>query len=122
MKTLLVCLFIGASVLPAAESVIRLKKRELHANKDVNAYRASPLKRRHTGNSHYLIEFAASPSHEQIRELRTRGFRITSVVPDTALVVAGPDQASFDGMDIPYIGRLDELDKLSPELSRPDTN
>jgi len=118
MKTLFVCLILLTSAF-AAEPTIRLKKRQLHPTADLDAYRAAPLKRRRPGVSHFLIEFAARPSHEQIEELRSRGFRVTSVVPDSALVVAGPDQASFDGMAIPYIGRLDALDKLSPELSRP---
>ena len=117
MKTLFVCLILGASVL-CADPVIRLKKRQLHATADMDAYRASPLKRRHLGNSHYLIEFAAKPLPEQIQKLHSRGFRITSVVPDSALVVAGPDDASWDGLGLNYIGRLDELDKLSPQLLR----
>src|SRR4030095_9036399 len=70
------------------------------------------------GSSHFLLEFSARPSHQQIRELRSRGFRITSFVAATSLVVAGPDEASWDGLGLNYIGRLDELDKVSEELVR----
>src|SRR5437867_1713769 len=116
---LFVCPFMLAGVL-AADPTIRLKKRLLQTVDDLQAHRVGSLKRRHPGSSHYLIQFSAPPSRAQIDELRHRGVRITSYVPDSALVVAGGDETSWDDLGLRYVGRLDELDKLSPELAPGD--
>ena len=72
---------------------------------------------RHAGSSHFLIQFKAPATPAQIDELRNRGVRVTSFVPDSALVVAADDETSWEELGLKYVGRLDELDKLSPELS-----
>src|SRR5207244_2221610 len=94
-----------------------LKKRLLHTPDDRQAYKVGPLLRRHAGSSHYLVQFSAPPSAEQIQNLRSRGARITSYVPEAALMVSAADDASWDGLDLQFVGRLDELDKLSPQLA-----
>jgi hypothetical protein len=116
LAALYVCLFLLAGLAPA-EPAIRLKKRMLQARPDLEAYRVGPLKRRHGGSSHFLIQFQAPATNAQIDELRGRGVRITSFVPDTALVVAADDETAWDGLGLNYVGRLDELDKLSAELA-----
>ena len=116
VAALFVCLLILAGAL-AAQPVIRLKRRSLEARADMQAHRVGPLKRRHSGSSHFLIQFSTAPSRVQIDELRRRGVRVTSYVPDTALVVAATDGTSFDDLGVTYVGRLDELDKLSAEIS-----
>ena len=124
VTTLFVCLLVLAAVLPA-DQTIRLKKRLLQTPVDLEAHRAGPLKRRHSGSSHFLIQFSTPPSSEQLQELQCRGATITSYVPDAALVVAGGDDLSWDGLDLKFVGRLDTLDKLSAELlpgQTPDGN
>ena len=116
ISALFVCLLLLAGTLPA-DPIIRLKRRSLQTSGDLQAHRIGPLKRRHANSSHYLIQFSAPPSRVEINELRRRGVIVTSYVPDAALVVAAADETSWDDLGITYVGRLDELDKLSAELS-----
>src|SRR5215472_9850557 len=113
---LYVCLVALVGILPAGET-IRLKRRLLDAPHDLEAHRVGPLKRRHPGSSHYLIQFSAPPTPARIQELKLRGAVIMSYVPDAALVVAAADDVSWDNLDLRFVGRLDALDKLSPILS-----
>jgi len=100
-----------------AQSTIRLKKRLLETSGDLQGRRVGPPKRRQTGSSHFLIQFPAPATPAKIAELRSRGVRVTSFVPDSALVVAAGDEISWDDLGLKYVGRLDELDKLSAGLS-----
>src|SRR5438132_12306242 len=100
--TLLVCLVAVAGILPA-DPIIRFKRRSRETPNDLGAYRFSPLKRRQTGSSHYLIQFAAQPSAEQIQELRRRGPAIMSYVPDAALVAAAADDVSGAGLGLRFV-------------------
>src|ERR1041384_2091536 len=120
VSTLFVCL-IALTGISSAQRTIQLKRRLVQVPNDLEAHRAAPLMRRHSGSSHYLIQFSAPPSAEQIRRLLARGVRITSHVPDAALVGAGADDLSWDGLDLNFVGRLDELDKLSTELAAEQT-
>jgi Matrixin len=120
ITTLLVCLLMLAGVLPA-DQIIRLKNRLLQSPDDLQAHRVGPLKRRHVGRSHFLIQFSSPPSDAQIQALKGRGGVIMSYVPDAALVVAAADDVSWDNLDLRFVGRLDALDKLSPILSPDQT-
>jgi hypothetical protein len=88
---------------------------------DLDAYRVGPLKRRHPGKSHYLVQFSSSPSGEQVEALRRRGATIVNYVPDAALVVAAEDDMSWDGLELRYVSRLDTLDKVSENLPADQT-
>jgi hypothetical protein len=114
--TVFVCIVALAGILPA-DPIIRFKRRSRETPNDLGAYRFSSLKRRQSSNSHYLIQFKAQPSAEQIQELRRRGASVMSYVPDAALVVGAMDDMSWEGLGLKYVGRLDELDKLSEKLS-----
>ncbi len=120
ISSLYVCLIMLAGISSAQQS-IHLKKRLLRTPDNLEAYRVGPLVRRNAGRSHYLIQFSARPTPAQVQELRNRGARVTSYVPDAGLVVSSPDDSSWDGLDLKYIGRLDELDKLSSHLSERQT-
>jgi hypothetical protein len=113
---LYVCLLLLSVGLPA-DQTIRLKRRLLHTPHDTQAHRVGPLKRRHPGSSHYLIQFSTPPTPTQIQELKRRGAVIMSYVPDAALVVSATDDVSWDDLDLQFVGRLDAMDKLSPMLS-----
>jgi hypothetical protein len=124
LRTLVACLFLVAGALPA-ESMIRLKRRSFRAPGDVEAHRVGPLLRRRTGRSHFLIQFPAAPSGDQIQKLKRRGVEILSYVPDAAMVVSASDDCSWGDLGLHYVGRLDALDKLSAALSpdeAPDGN
>src|ERR1700676_5204885 len=120
ITTLLVCLLMLAGVLPA-DQIIRLKTRLLQSPDDLQAHRGGPLKRRHVGRSHFLIQFSSPPSDAQIQALQERGGVIMSYVAEAALVVAAGDDVSWDNLDVKYVGRLEALDKLSPMLSPDQT-
>src|SRR5258706_2238417 len=120
ISSLYVCLIMLAGI-SSAQQTIHLKKRLLRTPDNLEAYRVGPLVRRNVGRSHYLIQFSARPTPAQVQELRNRGARVTSYVPDAGLVVSSPDDSSWDGLDLKYVGRLDELDKLSSHLSERQT-
>src|SRR6266542_4410755 len=100
-----VCLIVLAGV-SSAQQTINLKKRMLQTPDNLEAYRVGPLLRRHAGRSHFLIQFENSPSPAQIAELKIRGARITSYVPDHGLVISGADDSSWTGLGLKYVGRL----------------
>src|SRR5215470_11165271 len=99
ITTLYVCLLMLAEVLPAQQTV-RLKRRIFETPSDLQAHRVGPLKRRHSGSSHFLIQFSSEPSAAQISELKRRGATITSYVPDAAVVVKASDDVSFENLDV----------------------
>src|SRR5712691_1494792 len=115
-SSLYVCLIALAGI-SSAQQTVNLKKRLFQAPGNLEAYRVSPLLRRNSASSHFLIQFSAPPSSDQVQELRRRGARITSYVPDAAFMVSSPDHSSWDGLGLEYVGRMDALDKLSPQLS-----
>jgi hypothetical protein len=115
-SSLYVCLIALAGI-SSAQQTVNLKKRLFQAPGNLEAHRGSPLLRRNSASSHFLIQFSAPPSSDQVQELRRRGARITSYVPDTGLMVSSPDNTSWDGLGLEYVGRMDALDKLSPQLS-----
>ena len=117
---LYVCL-IALAGLGSAQQTINLKKRLLQTTNNLEAHRAGRLLRRNSVSSHYLIQFNAPPSSAQVQELRRRGAKVTSYVPDSGLVVSSPDDSSWDDLDLKYVGRLDELDKVSPHVSERQT-
>ena len=116
-SALWVCLLALANI-SSAQQAVNLKKRLLQTPHDPQAYKLGPLQRRHAGSSHYLIQFSAPPSPGQIQNLRSRGARITSYVPEAALMVSAADDASWDGLDVQFVGRLDELDNRSLRPTR----
>ena len=91
IASLYVCLLVLSGILPG-QSPVRLKRRLLETSDDLQAHRTGPLKRRRSGSSHFLIQFKAPATTDQIAELRSRGVRVTSFVPDSALVVAADDE------------------------------
>ena len=78
----------------SAQQTINLKKKLLRTPENLEAYRVGPLLRRNSSASHYLIQFSAPPSPAQVQELRRRGARITSYVPDAGLMVSSPDESA----------------------------
>jgi len=102
----------GVSVL-AAET-IHLKTRDFEPRPDRTEYLASPLKRRTAGSSHYLIQLDGGVRPETFRQLRDRGITITGYLPKSTLMIAAPDDFSFDGLPVVWISRLELRDKISP--------
>jgi hypothetical protein len=101
-----------------AQPAIHLKRRSLLAPNNLQDYRVGPLLRRKSGTSHYLIRFSAAPSKTQLQRLKAGGANILNYVPDASYLVSAPDETSWDGVGLDYVGRLDTLDKLSPLLAR----
>ena len=102
--------------LASAQPALHLK-----ALKQAPARRArgfdAPPKTRTPGRSHGLIQFAGSPSDDQLRELAKRGVAVLSYVPDFALSISAADDVSFEGLGIQWAGRLKPHEKISPELA-----
>ncbi len=69
------------------------------------------------GHSHWLVQFQNAPSLRQLSELRFRGVRVLSYVPDHALSIAAGDDTSWDGLDAHWVGQLQPQEKISPTLT-----
>jgi hypothetical protein len=106
---------IGISTLEA--QVIHLKTRDIEPISDIRGYLGHPLKRRVPGRSHYLVQFEGQIRPENLEALRARGMRVTGWLPKSAVMVAASDEASFDGLPVRWIGRLEDRDKISPLLA-----
>jgi hypothetical protein len=102
----------GVSVL-AAET-IHLKTRDFEPRPDRTDYLSSPLKRRNAGSSHYLIQLDGGVRPETFRMLRDRGITVTGYLPKATLMIAAPDDFSFDSLPVVWASRLESRDKISP--------
>ena len=102
----------GVSTL-AAET-IHLKTRDFEPRPDRTEYMASPLKRRTAGSSHYLIQLDGGVRPETFRMLRHRGITVTGYLPKSTLMIAAPDDFSFDSLPAVWVSRLELRDKISP--------
>ena len=100
-----------------AAETIHLKTRDLEPDADRQAYLSRPLKRRAAGSSHYLIQFDAPLSAKRFAELRERGITVTGYLPNSAVVVAAPDDFSLEGLPVRWVGRLEDRDKISPLIA-----
>ncbi len=73
-------------------------------------------KTRTPGRSHFLVQFATEPAAAEMKALADRGATVLSYVPDAALSVAMRDGTSLSGLGIQWMGRLQPVQKFSPEL------
>src|SRR3954468_24959311 len=89
-----------------SQQTIHLKKRQLDAPSDLEAYRTGPLLRRRAERSHYLVQFSTTPTESQVRRLKERGATILNYVPDGAFLVSAADEVSFSGLGLKYAGRV----------------
>jgi Matrixin len=84
---------------------------------DSGALRAPVVtKTRTPGRSHFLVQFATEPAAAQMKALADRGATVLSYVPDAALSIAMRDGTSLSGLGIQWMGRLQPVQKFSPEL------
>lgn len=97
---------------------IHLKTRDLEPEPDRYAYLSQPLKRRVAGSSHYVLQFTGPVTAERFGELRKRGITVTSYLPNSAVVIAAPDDFSVDGLPVRWVGRLEWPDKISPLIAK----
>jgi len=107
-----------AAELANAQPVLRLKafhRAPISRSAQFDAH----LKTRTPGRSHLLVEYAANPTDGQIAALEDRGATVLSYVPDFAFSISAADDASFDGLGLLWIGRLQADEKISPQLYDP---
>ena len=97
-----------------AAETIHLKTRDFEPRPDRTEYLASPLKRRTAGSSHYLIQLDGGVRPETFRMLRDRGIIVTGYLPKSTLMIAAPDDFSFDSLPAVWVSRLELRDKISP--------
>lgn len=106
-------LMLFASV-AGAQSALRLRgwKPEVRAT-------AGPVytKTRTPGRAHYLVQFRAEPGAAERKALADRGATVLSYVPDSALSVVMPDGTDLSGLGLRWLGRLQPIEKISPELT-----
>ena len=69
-----------------------------------------------SGLIHQIIQFDHFPGVGDLDALVAGGQTVVSVIPDNALVVAGPEVSQIRGMR--WVGELEPSDKLSPVLGR----
>lgn len=77
----------------------------------------APQKTMTAGRSHWLVQFKNSPSLAQLSQLRRRGARVLSYVPDYALSIVAGDDMLWDGLAANWVGRLQPEEKISPVLA-----
>lgn len=97
-----------------AQPSIRLKTR------DIDTYAASTrgaLRFRGAEPRHVLLRFGSEGLAGIREELDHRGIHILRWLPDGAAMVSVPSQAALTGLNVPWIGRLESTDKLSPALA-----
>ncbi|MGI8742273.1 MAG: matrixin family metalloprotease [Bryobacteraceae bacterium] len=105
---LLVVLFLIATTNSAAQPVLHLKGGRRPAGERLN--------RRNLGRRHWIVQFPSAPNPGQLAELRRRGVRILSYVPDFGLSVSAADDTDFAGLDLHWIGGVAKEDKFSSLL------
>ena len=97
-----------------AAETIHLKTRDFEPRPDRTEYLASPLKRRIAGSSHYLIQLDGGVRPATFRMLRDRGITVTGYLPKSTLMIAAPDDLSWDSLPVVWVSRLEPRDKISP--------
>jgi len=107
----------ACGVATLAAETIHLKTRDFEPRPDRTEYLASPLKRRTAGSSHYLIQLDGGLRQETFHSLRNRGIVVTGYLPKSTLMIAAPDDFSFDGLPVVWVSRLEPRDKISPLLA-----
>jgi len=114
----LCCLILAAcGVVTLAAETIHLKTRDFDPVPDRTEYLASPLKRRITGRSHYLIQFDGGVRSEVFGQLRDRGITVTGYLPQATLMIGAPDDFTLEGLHVVWVSRLEHRDKISPLVS-----
>ena len=108
-------LLLCSSVFGQAIPRLNLRKLSAERTSEIRELRP-PLKRRNLLRSHLLIQFDEAPGAERLRELRARGIRTLSYVPDFGFEASIPDGASLEELGLRWYGRLDAAEKLSPEI------
>jgi hypothetical protein len=98
-----------------AQPVLRMKAFRRDADPRTSAADA-PQKTRSAGRSHRIVQFADTPVADQLTELQNRGATILSYIPDFAYSISAADDASFDGLNVSWVGHLRPAEKLSPDL------
>lgn len=93
---------------------IQLKTRRVDPAVDRRAYLGVPIKRRHFGRSHLLLQFDGPVEAQTIDELRNRGAVVTGSAPENGLMVSAAYDFSTEGLGIRWVGRLWPEDKISP--------
>jgi hypothetical protein len=68
------------------------------------------------GRSHFLVQYASDPGPAQVTALAKRGAAALSYVPAYALSVAAPNNTSFTGLGVQWVGHLQPAEKISPDL------
>lgn len=112
------CLILAAcGVVTLAAETIHLKTRDFDPVPDRTEYLASPLKRRITGRSHYLIQFDGGVRSEVFGQLRDRGITVTGYLPQATLMIGAPDDFTLEGLHVVWVSRLEHRDKISPLVS-----
>jgi hypothetical protein len=76
------------------------------------------LKRVEPSRLHFLLQFQATESEYPLIALGERDVRVLQYVPDHALLVSAPEEASLEGLGVVYAGLLEAEDKLSAQLRR----
>ena len=75
------------------------------------------LKTRTLGRSHLLVQFAEQPTGAQMDQLKKRGVKVLSYIPDYAFSISVSDRISLEGTGLEAVGRLRPEEKISPNLN-----
>jgi Matrixin len=97
----------------AGQPPLYLKSRQV---RPTETQPAAQIHRRNPGQVHWIVQFPTAPAPAQLDQLRSRGARILSYVPDFGLSVAAADDTDFADLGLQWIGKLEAQDKTSPML------
>src|ERR1700682_3575031 len=95
----------------AAQAGLHLKT---NPRRESGIHLDDPSKRRAAGRSHLLIQYADTPTDDQLTVLSDRGVAVLSYIPDFGFAAAADDGTSLEGLDIQWAGRVAASDKISP--------
>lgn len=77
----------------------------------------SPLKRRALLRSHLLVQYAETPTADQVSQLQERGIAVLGYIPDFGFAVSTDDGTAIEDLGLQWYGRLEAPEKLSPQFA-----
>ena len=86
---------------------------------DLQDNRAIPVVRWSAGRSHYFATLDHVPTPVDLARLRTLGVEPVSFIPDTALVLAGPEDLDPASLGLTRLRHFVPIEKISPSLATP---
>ena len=76
-----------------------------------------PQKRRALLRSHLLVQYADTPTADQLSQLQERGISVLGYIPDFGFAISADDGTAIEDLGLQWYGRLDAPEKLSAQFA-----